>query len=438
MKDTLLSHLCHAKELVSVIKAPRGTRDLLPGEIEKWHYVEKVARQVSEIYGYQEIRTPIFEHTELFQRGIGDTTDVVQKEMYTFEDRGERSITLRPEGTAGVVRAYLENHLNNQPQPVKVYYMGPMFRYDRPQAGRMRQFHQLGIEAFGTSDPALDTEVISYTYDFFERLGLMDLRVLVNSVGCPECRALYSQALKGFLMMRQDALCENCRDRLNRNPLRVLDCKERNCQELLDGAPGIHEYLCKGCYEHFQQVQDYLQLTGIAYEVSEQLVRGLDYYTQTVFEILPSGDGQGSLAGGGRYSNLVEICGGPAVPGIGVAIGLERVLLALEDQGVQLPLKKRESIFIATAGDDVAGDLNREAVRLLLELRRSDYPAEKDLLGRSLKSQMKQAGRIGASYVIILGTNELQRGTVLLRDMKKGEQLEISRERLFEYLKAIV
>jgi len=421
-----------------VIKAPRGTRDLLPGEIEKWHYVEKVARNVSEIYGYQEIRTPIFEHTELFQRGIGDTTDVVQKEMYTFEDRGDRSITLRPEGTAGVVRAYLENHLNNKPQPVKVYYLGPMFRYDRPQAGRMRQFHQLGIEAFGSHDPALDTEVISYTYDFLQRLGLLDLRVLVNSVGCPECRALYSKALKDFMKMFQDALCENCRDRLDRNPLRILDCKEQSCQELLDGAPGIHAYLCKGCREHLQQVLGYLELTAIPFEVAEHLVRGLDYYTQTVFEILPAGNDQDSLAGGGRYSNLVEICGGPAIPGMGVALGLERVLLALESQGVELPLEKRESIYIATAGEDPSGNLHREAVRLLLELRRCDYPAEKDLLGRSLKSQMKQAGRIGASYVIILGTDELERGTVLLRNMKKGEQFEISRERLLEYLKAIV
>lgn len=421
-----------------MIKAPRGTRDLLPGEIEKWHYVEKVARDVSEIYGYQEIRTPLFEYTELFQRGIGDTTDVVQKEMYTFKDRGGRSITLRPEGTAAVVRAYLENHLNNQPQPVKVYYLGPMFRYDRPQAGRMRQFHQLGIEAFGTSDPTLDTEVICYTYDFFYRLGLRGLRVLVNSVGCPECRSLYGKALKGFMEKHKETLCENCRDRLDRNPLRVLDCKERGCQELVEGAPGIHDYLCRECSEHFQQVQSYLELTSVPYEVSEQLVRGLDYYTQTVLEISPEDEGQGSLAGGGRYSNLVEICGGPATPGIGVAIGLERVLLALESQGVRLPLEKRERVFIATAGEDPSGHLNREAVRLLLELRDADYPAEKDLLGRSLKSQMKQASRKGASYVIILGLEELQSGTVLLRNMKKGEQLEISRERLIEYLKVLL
>ncbi len=418
-------------------KAPRGTRDLLPGEIEKWHYMEKTAREVSEIYGYQEIRTPIFEHTELFLRGIGDTTDVVQKEMYTFKDRGGRSVTLRPEGTAGVVRAYLENHLNNQPQPVKLYYLGPMFRYDRPQAGRMRQFHQLGIEAFGSSDPVLDTEVICYTYDFFTKLGLKDLQVEVNSVGCPECRSFYGKALKEFMDQHRDSLCENCRDRLDRNPLRVLDCKEQGCQELLKGAPGIHAYLCAGCREHFQQLQSYLQLTGVPFEINEQLVRGLDYYTQTVFEVSPKGTGEGSLAGGGRYSNLVETCGGPSIPGIGVAIGLERVLLALEHQGVGLPLERREGIFIATAGDDDSGQLDREAVRLLLELRRSDYPAEKDLVGRSLKAQMKQASRIGARYVVILGLDEIKEGTVTLRDMAKGEQISLLRGKLFEYLKVM-
>ncbi len=426
------------KELVAVIKAPRGTRDLLPGEIEKWHYVEKIAREVSEIYGYEEIRTPLFEHTELFQRGIGDTTDVVQKEMYTFEDRGGRSVTLRPEGTAAVVRAYLENHLNSGPQPVKVYYMGPMFRYDRPQAGRMRQFHQLGIEAFGSSDAALDAEVISYTYDFFYRLGLRGLRVEVNSVGCPQCRSRFGEALKSFMEKYEESLCPNCRERLSRNPLRVLDCKEQKCRELLAGAPSIYDYLCRKCSEHFEQVKSYLNLTDVPFEVSGQLVRGLDYYTQTVFEVSPPGDGQGSLAGGGRYSNLVEICGGPATPGIGVAIGLERVLLALQSQGVEFPSVKKERVFIATAGDDPAGKLNREAMRLLLELRRCDLPAEKDLLRRSLKSQMKQAGRIGAGYAVILGMDELENGTVVVRDMLKGEQSEISRDGLTEYLKAMV
>jgi histidyl-tRNA synthetase len=421
-----------------VIKAPRGTKDLLPGEIEKWHYVEKVAREISEVYGYQEIRIPIFEHTELFQRGVGETTDVVQKEMYTFQDRGGRNITLRPEGTAGVVRAYLENHLNNQPQPIKLYYLGPMFRYDRPQAGRMRQFHQLGIEAFGSRDPALDVEVICYSYNFFTKLGLRDLKILVNSVGCSQCRPVYGRALTGFIEERRNSLCKNCQDRLEQNPLRVLDCKEPGCQAQLEGAPDIHAYLCAECSEHFQLVQDYLELTDIEFEVNQQLVRGLDYYTQTVFEITPDGHDQGSLAGGGRYSNLVEVCGGPSTPGIGVAIGLERVLMALQEQGVQLPLEQRNRIYIVTAGGRQSGDLDREAVRLLLELRDADIPAEKDLMGRSLKSQMKQAGRIGAGYVIILGTEELQSGILLVRDMNKGEQSPISRDGIVEHLKAIL
>ncbi len=421
-----------------MIKAPRGTKDLLPGEIEKWHYIEKIAREISKIYGYHEIRIPIFEHTELFLRGVGDTTDVVQKEMYTFQDRGGRSITLRPEGTAGVVRAYLENHLNNQPQPVKLYYLGPMFRYDRPQAGRMRQFHQLGIEAFGSIDPALDMEVICYTYDFFTKLGLKSLRVLVNSVGCPQCRSSYGRALKEFTESHMELLCANCRDRLKKNPLRVLDCKEKECQELLAGSPDIHDYLCHDCSSHFQQVQEYLALTNIPFGVDKKLVRGLDYYTQTVFEVTPGDPDEGSLAGGGRYSNLVETVGGLSIPGVGVAIGLERVLLALSGQGVNLPIEQPKTIYIATAGNDPTGELDREAVKLLLEFRRSGLPAEKDLMCRSLKSQMKQASKLGVSYVVIFGLEEMQEGRVVLRDMVKGDQLELSRENLLEYLKSLL
>ncbi|MGB4043039.1 MAG: histidine--tRNA ligase [Thermacetogeniaceae bacterium] len=424
--------------MVTLIKAPRGTKDLLPGEIEKWHYVEKIARELSEIYGYHEIRIPIFEHTELFQRGVGDTTDIVQKEMYTFQDRGGRSITLRPEGTAGVVRAYLENHLNNQPQPVKLYYLGPMFRYDRPQAGRMRQFHQLGIEAFGSNDPALDMEVICYTYDFFTKLGLTNLRVLVNSVGCPQCRSNYGRALKEFTESHRDLLCANCRDRLERNPLRILDCKEESCQQLLDGSPDIHDYLCGDCSSHFQQVQEYLQLTGMPFEINKKLVRGLDYYTQTVFEVTTVGPDEGSLAGGGRYNNLVETIGGLSIPGIGVAIGLERVLIALENQGVQLPIEQKKIIYIATAGEDPEGKLDRDAVLLLLELRKAGFAAEKDLMGRSLKAQMKFAGRLGASYVVIFGLEEIQQGRLLLRDMLKGEQVELPKNGLVEYLKSLL
>lgn len=418
-----------------MIKAPRGTRDLLPGEIEKWHYIEAVAREISAIYGYQEIRTPIFEHTELFLRGIGDTTDVVQKEMYTFEDRGGRSITLRPEGTAAVVRAYLEHHLQNQPQPVKLYYLGPMFRYDRPQAGRMRQFHQVGIEAFGSNDPSLDAEVVCYTWDFLSRLGLKGLQVEVNSVGCPECRPAFGRDLREFMNERWESLCEYCRDRIERNPLRLLDCKEQRCQDLLKDAPGIHQYLCPECREHFQKVRELLRVAGISFRINERLVRGLDYYTQTAFEVSLEGMGaQSSVAGGGRYNNLVETCGGSPVPGIGVAIGLERVLIALEKLGVELPIKRPEYIFVATAGEDPSGELEKEAMSLLVKLRRAGYPAEKDFLSRSLKAQMKQAGRLGSRFVVILGTEEMKEGKVTLRDMERGSQINVTQQELFRFL----
>jgi histidyl-tRNA synthetase len=417
-----------------MVKAPRGTRDLLPGEIEKWHYIENTARKVCEIYGYQEIRTPIFEYTELFLRGIGDTTDVVQKEMYTFKDRGGRSVTLRPEGTAAVVRAYLEHHLNNWPQPVKLYYLGPMFRYDRPQAGRMRQFHQLGIEAFGSNDPSLDAEVICYTWDFLTEIGLKGMRLELNSVGCPDCRPEFGRALREFMEQRRTSLCMYCQDRLERNPLRLLDCKDPHCQELLKGAPSIHQYLCPECREHFQMVQEYLNTAELSYQIKEGLVRGLDYYTQTAFEVVLDGMGaQSSVAGGGRYNNLVETCGGPQVPGIGVAIGLERVLIALEKQGVVLPIKRPWYIFVATAGKDPSGKLEREVMRLLIKLRRLGYPAEKDFLSRSLKAQMKQAGRLGARFVIIIGTEELQEGKVVLRDMEQGSQKEMTYQEMFGF-----
>lgn len=410
--------------------APRGTKDLLPGEVEKWQYIEQVARDLAKSYGYQEIRTPIFEHTELFLRGIGDATDIVQKEMYTFTDRGGRSITLRPEGTAAVVRSYLEHHLDGRPQPVKLYYLGPMFRYDRPQAGRFRQFHQVGIEAFGSNDPSLDAEIVSFTWDYFHKLGLSDIQVEVNSVGCPKCRPAYGRVLQQFVGDYAGSLCEFCRDRLQRNPLRLLDCKNPECQEILADAPRLKDYLCQECRQHFEKVQDYLRVAGIPVTVNERLVRGLDYYTNTAFEVTCPGLGaQSSIAGGGRYNNLVETVGGTSIPGIGVAIGLERVLLALEKEGVSLPIEAPQIIFVATAGD---GDV--EAFRLVTELRRRGFSAEKDFLGRSLKAQMKSAGRMGARYVLILGEEELREGKVTVRDMISGDQTAVRREEIFETL----
>jgi histidyl-tRNA synthetase len=418
-----------------LINAPRGTKDLLPGEVEKWQYIEKIARELGRVYDYHEIRTPIFEHTELFLGGIGDTTDIVQKEMYTFKDRGGRSVTLRPEGTAAVVRAYLERHLGSLPQPVKVYYIGPMFRYDRPQAGRFRQFHQVGIEAFGTNDPSLDAEIICFAWDFFHRLGLRGLSVELNSVGCPQCRPAYGQVLRDFVTPVKDQLCEFCQDRYDKNPLRMLDCKSEACQQILAGAPKLCDYLCEDCRAHFASVQDMLGVMDVKVHLNPSLVRGLDYYTHTAFEVtLDYLGAQGSIAGGGRYNNLVETVGGPSVPGIGVAIGLERVLMALEKSGVELPVKKPELIFVATAIDEITEEYNRQAFQLVTELRRLGFTAEKDFLGRKLKAQMKAAGKMRARFVIILGENELKEGKVTLKDMQQGTQVTVQRQRLFSLL----
>lgn len=413
-----------------MINAPRGTKDLLPGEIEKWQYIEKIAGELTQKYGYEEIRTPLFEHTELFHRGIGDATDIVQKEMYTFKDRGGRSLTLRPEGTAAVVRAYLEHGLDRQSQPVKLYYIGPMFRYDRPQAGRFRQFHQLGIEAFGSKDPALDAEVVCFTWDFMYKLGLSDIQVELNSVGCPDCKPAFGRALQGYFMPHRDSLCPFCQDRLERNPLRLLDCKELKCRELVDGAPSILDYLCRCCHEHFDQVQKLVSLAGVSFNINKRLVRGLDYYTNTAFEVVCRGLGtQSSVAGGGRYDNLVETCGGPAIPGIGVAVGLERILLALQEKKVIIPIETPDLIFVARAGED-----DPEVFRLLMELRRAGFVAEKDYLGRSLRAQMKSAGRMGARFVVILGQEESSEGNVVLRDMKEGSQKVIRRDAILKLL----
>ncbi|NHM27729.1 histidine--tRNA ligase [Desulfofundulus sp. TPOSR] len=411
---------------------PRGTSDILPGEVEKWQYLEQVIRRLCREYGYSEIRTPIFEHTELFERGVGETTDIVQKEMYTFRDRGGRSITLRPEGTAAVVRAYLENKLYAGPQPVKLYYIGPMFRYDRPQAGRYRQFHQLGVEVLGSHDPALDAEVVAMAMDLYARLGLRDLELHINSVGCPRCRPVLREKLQDFFRARLDRLCPNCRDRLERNPLRILDCKEERCREAGQGAPTSLDHLCPGCGDHFQAVLKHLDNLGVAYTVDRSLVRGLDYYTHTAFEIIARGIGaQNSIGGGGRYNGLVEECGGSDIPGIGFALGLERILLTMEQQGVAFPRPPKLDVFLATA-DAAARD---RALVLVQKLRREGLAVDRDYLGRSLKAQMKYAGRLEVGLVAILGSDELERGVVALRDMATGNQEEVPLDRLAEEIK---
>jgi histidyl-tRNA synthetase len=415
-----------------LISRPRGTNDILPGQVDKWQYIESAIRQICREYGYAEIRTPIFEHTELFRRGVGETTDVVEKEMYTFSDKGETSITLRPEGTAATVRAFVENGLLGQSLPLKLYYLGPMFRYDRPQAGRYRQFHQFGVEVLGTRDPLVDAEVIAMAMDLYERLGLRHLDLQINSVGCPTCRQEHRAALRSFLSPRVHELCDNCRQRLERNPMRILDCKGEKCQTVTVGAPATLHYLCKDCTEHFQMVRTALDDLGIHYWLNERLVRGLDYYTQTAFEITVAGIGaQSSIGGGGRYDGLVEEIGGPSTPGVGYALGLERVLLALEQQGVQLPGHQELDVFLVTLGEEA----RRPAFVLLHRLRSMGLSVNMDYLGRSLKAQMKQAGKAGARLVIIVGGEELERRGVSVRDMGESKQKEIPFTELEDFLR---
>ncbi|WP_066637797.1 histidine--tRNA ligase [Desulfolucanica intricata] len=410
---------------------PRGTNDILPGEVEKWRYIEKIIGQICYEYGFEEIRTPIFEHTELFQRGVGETTDIVEKEMYTFIDRGERSITLRPEGTASAVRAYLEDKLFAGPQPVKLYYTGPMFRYDRPQAGRFRQFHQFGVEVLGSNDPALDAEVMAMAMDFYKRLGLRDLELHINSVGCPECRPTLRNKLQEHLRPYYGEFCPNCQGRFERNPLRILDCKNPRCQELGAGAPTTLGCLCPDCGEHFSMVKKHLEILGIPFVVDPSLVRGLDYYTHTAFEIMTRDIGaQNSIGGGGRYNGLVEMCGGKPTPGIGYAIGLERVILIAENQGIKFPTSEQLQIFVAAAGTG-AQEL---AFKILFKFRQAGFAADKDYLGRSLKAQMKYAGKTAARFTVIVGEAELEQGMLVVKNMSTGQQENVYINQVVEYI----
>jgi len=402
--------------------APRGTKDILPASITAWRYVEQVMREVCAIFDYHEIRTPMFEHTELFHRGIGDTTDVVEKEMYTFTDRGARSLTLRPENTASVVRAFVENKMYGDVAPTKLYYIGPMFRYDRPQAGRMRQFHQFGIEALGASSPIIDAEVIVLALQVLKKLGLMDLKLKINSVGCGNCRPVHRKLLQDFFRPNLQKLCRDCQSRFERNPLRILDCKVPECKQIAVGAPKITDCLCDECSEHFAKVQVLLNAAGIEYEIDSNLVRGLDYYTKTAFEIQYSPLGaQSAVCGGGRYDGLVEELGGPSTPGIGFAMGMERVLLALTKQNLLQEAAEDIDVFI------VVPDVENLplAFKTLNVLRAGGLSCDMDFLGRSMKAQMKQANRLKAHKVIIFGQEEVARDAVVLRDMDTSEQNEV-------------
>lgn len=413
--------------------APRGTKDILPDSVGDWNYVEGEIRELCRRFGYSEIRTPIFEHTELFQRGIGEGTDVVDKEMYTFTDRGDRSITLRPENTASAVRAYLQNKLYAESNLVKLFYIGSMFRYDRPQAGRMREFHQFGVEALGEANPAVDAEVILLAMSLLEGLGLKDLELSINSVGCPKCRSKYRTMLQDFFQDKLDDLCEDCRSRFDRSPLRILDCKKDSEKPYMADAPKITDCLCDECSDHFAKLKEHLANAGISFQHDPRLVRGLDYYTKTAFEIkYPPLGAQSAVAGGGRYDGLIEEMGGSPTPAVGFATGLERLLLALESQNL-LPEKNRSvDAYVVALGEAAQS----EGFKLLNNLRKAGLSAAMDFAGRSMKAQMKQANKLGARYALILGDDEIAEGVVMLRSMSDSQQEKVALAEVIGKIKA--
>lgn len=408
-----------------VTKAIKGTKDVLPSEVYKNQYIEATCLTVAENFGYKEMRTPVFEHTELFQRGVGDTTDVVQKEMYTFDDKGGRSITLRPEGTAGAARSFLENGLSNEALPQKICYLTSCYRYEKPQAGRLREFHQFGIECFGATSPLADAEMIALAKQIFDELGVKDLHLELNSIGCPTCRAEYHKALKEYFASRVNELCDTCRDRLDRNPMRILDCKSPVCSEIAKDAPVVLDYLCDECKEHFEKTKSYLDAMNIEYIVNPQIVRGLDYYTKTVFEFVADSIGaQGTVCGGGRYDGLIEELGGQHTPSLGFAMGLERLQLVMEAQGCEFPEPSRPDLFIVAMGDKAT----LKAVEIAKDMRDEGYSVVYDLNGRSLRAQMKYADKINAKYNVVIGDNEVDTKSAVLKDMATGEQSDISLE----------
>jgi histidyl-tRNA synthetase len=417
------------------IQIPRGTQDILPGDVEKWQYVEEVAKKLCHAHQYKEIRTPIFESSELFTRGVGDTTDIVQKEMYMFEDRGGRSLALRPEGTASVVRSFVGNKMFGNPsQPVKLYYSGPMFRYERPQAGRYRQFVQFGVEALGSQDPAIDAEVLSLAMSIYKELGLKQLKLVINSLGDSGSRNAHREALINHFKPRINEFCGDCQNRLEKNPLRILDCKKDRDHELMSTAPSILEYLNDESRDYFEKVQRYLKDMDVEFEVDPTLVRGLDYYNHTAFEIMSNAEGFGAittLCGGGRYNGLVEEIGGPETPGIGFAFSIERLLSALDAEGVELPINEGIDLFIVSLGDE-AKDY---AVKLLHTVRREGISSEKDYLDRKLKAQFKAADRHQAKYVAVIGDDELKENKINLKDMTTGEQEEVNLEQFVDTIK---
>lgn len=417
-------------------KAPRGTKDIIPAEAYKWNYLEEKFRDLCRLYGYEEIRTPVFEHTELFKRGVGDTTDIVQKEMYTFKDRGDRDLTLKPEGTAGVIRAFIENKMYAETQPTKLFYITPCFRYERPQSGRQRQFHQFGVEAIGSDTPSLDAEVISLAMQFLGEAGLKDLTVSINSVGCPVCREEYNRLLKDYLATKADVLCDLCNDRRDKNPMRVIDCKNETCQANIVDIPLMADHLCDNCKDHFDQLKSYLDEMDIKYVVDKKIVRGLDYYKRTAFEIISNDLGaQSTVCGGGRYDGLVEQIGGPSgYSGIGFGLGAERLLLTLEANGVEIGNPNHTDIFVVTIGDKA----KLKSFSILKDLRENHISADKDHLDRSLKAQFKYSNKINAKYTIVIGDDELDKDKATLKNMETGDQKLIKISELVNELRSVL
>jgi histidyl-tRNA synthetase len=400
------------------LQAPKGTKDMLPMDAYKWHFLEEKLKGIAHTYGFREIRTPMFESTELFTRGVGETTDVVQKEMYTFLDKGNRSVTLKAEGTAPAVRAFVESSMYADAQPTKLYYFTPVFRYENVQKGRLRQHHQFGVELFGSKEPSADAEVISIAMRAFEELGVKGLTLKINSIGHPECRKDYNVLLKEYLTPHYDDLCPVCQERFHKNPMRILDCKERGCQIITKGAPLILDHVCEECHDHFEHLKGYLDAMGISYEVDKGIVRGLDYYSKTVFEIVNKDI---TVCGGGRYDYLIEEIGGPSMPAVGFGMGLERLLLTLEAEGIKIPEPLRFDVFIASMGDAES----MKAASMAFMLRKKGIKVDIDHMGKKLKAQMKYANKIGARFTMILGEEELTNNKASLKNMENGEQIEV-------------
>ena len=415
-----------------MINIPKGTKDVLPSDAYKWQYVENACRETAKLFNLKEIRTPVFEHTELFQRGVGETSDVVTKEMYTFKDKGDRSITLKPEGTAGAVRSFIENGMANGVLPAKMYYITPAFRYERPQAGRLRQFHQFGVEVFGAKGAETDTETILVAHTLLKKLGL-NVQLYINSIGCKECRAKYNQALKAFFQPHLDELCYDCKTRYEKNPLRLLDCKEENCKKINADAPKMLDYLCQECSAHFESVKKGLDGAGVNYQIDPRIVRGLDYYTRTVFEFVSTSIGaQGTVCGGGRYDGLIESLGGGSRPAVGFAAGLERLLMVMEQTGVEIPCDDKPTVYLAGMDDECRS----KAFAICCALRANGVRAEIDHMGRSVKAQFKYADKLGVKFVAVIGGNELAEGKANVKNMQNGESESVDFVNMVEYFSA--